>query len=193
MKLLSDQVSETEIAIILRELNRVLANEVAGDVVELGCYIGTTSVFLARALANTHRQLYLYDSFEGLPEKSGADSSPAGAQFKTGELLAAKKRLIQNVKKANVPMPKIKKAWFNDLAASDLPELVAFAFLDGDYYQSILDSLKLVWPRLVPGATVVIDDYASEALPGVASAVNQWLTAHPAKLTVEQSLAILRT
>lgn len=192
MKLLSDQVSEAEIAIILRELNRVLANNVAGDVVELGCYVGTASVHLASALAGSDRKLYLYDSFEGLPKKTSEDASPAGEQFQPGELLATKKQLVQNLKKANVPMPRIKKAWFGKLAPSDLPSEIAFAFLDGDYYQSILDSLKLVWPKLAPGAVIIIDDYASEALPGVANAVDPWLAAHPATLAVEQSLAILR-
>ena len=55
-----------------------------------------------------------------------------------------------------------------------------------------MDSLRLVWPRLTPGARVVVDDYASEALPGAARAVDEWLRQHPARLQVEQSLAILR-
>lgn len=45
MKLLSDQVSESEIKVILRELSKTRA--VLGDVVEFGCYVGTTSVFIA--------------------------------------------------------------------------------------------------------------------------------------------------
>lgn len=192
MKLLSDQVSQAEVDIILRELRQVLDSKVPGDVVELGCYVGTTSVFLAREIAGTERKLYCYDSFEGLPAKSAQDSSPAGEQFKTGELLATKKEFIKNMKHAGVAMPQVKKAWFSDLTPADLPGQIAFAFLDGDYYESIRDSLKLVWPKLAPGATVVVDDYANEALPGAGRAIDEWLQAHPAKLQVEQSLAILR-
>ena len=47
MKLLSDQIDERELNIILRELERVLSQAVAGDVVEFGCYVGTTSVPMA--------------------------------------------------------------------------------------------------------------------------------------------------
>jgi O-methyltransferase len=193
MNLLSDQVDEREVRVVLRELETVLGREVPGNVVEFGCYVGTTSVFLAGRLKATGRKLYLYDSFEGLPPKTGEDESPAGMQFKTGELLATKKQLIKNLKQANVPMPVIKKGWFSALTEADVPERIAFAFLDGDYYHSVRDPLRLIWPRLAPGAIIMVDDYANEALPGAARAVDEWLRSHPAHLAVEHSLAIIHT
>ena len=192
MKLLSDQVDEREVRVVLRELERVLAAQVSGDVTEFGCYVGTTSVHLAERLKDTGRTLWLYDSFEGLPPKTSEDSSPAGQQFVTGELLATKKQLITNLKQARVPMPKITKGWFSDLTDSQVPPQVAFAFLDGDYYHSVKDPLKLIWPRLSPGSIVVVDDYANEALPGAARAVDEWLQGHQATIKVEHSLAILQ-
>lgn len=191
--LLSDQVDEREIQVILRELEVVLKNDIPGDVVELGCYVGTTSVFLASRLKTTDRKLYLYDSFEGLPPKANEDESPAGMQFKTGELLATKKQLVRNLKQANVPMPVIKKGWFSELTAADVPPRIAFAFLDGDYYHSVWDSLTLISKFLAPGATIIVDDYANEALPGAAKAVDAWLKTNPGRLVVEHSLAIIHT
>lgn len=191
MKLLSDQVSEREVEIVLRELART--HDVSGDAVEFGCYVGTTSVHLARELQGSGKQLFLYDSFEGLPEKRSEDISPVGEQFKAGELHATKKELIRNLKQANVPMPNITKGWFSDVEPSQVPQQISFAFLDGDYYDSVLDPLKLIWSRLSPGAVVVVDDYANEALPGAAKAVDDWLKTHHAHLSVEASLAILRT
>lgn len=191
MKLLSDQVSEREVQIILRELTR--SGQVTGDVVEFGCYVGTTSVHLAAALRGSDMQLWLYDSFEGLPEKRAEDNSPAGEQFKAGELHATKKQLIKNLKQANVLMPRIKKGWFSDLTPDDVPNEISFAYLDGDYYDSVLDPLKLIWPRLSPGAIVVVDDYANEALPGAAKAVDMWRAGHPVReFRVEASLAIMK-
>lgn len=191
--LLSDQVDEREIRVVLRELEKVIGGDVSGDAVEFGCYVGTTSVFLADRLKNTGRQLYLYDSFEGLPPKSSEDESPAGLQFKTGELLATKKQLIKNLKQRGVPMPVIKKGWFSELTKADVPGLIAFAFLDGDYYHSVRDPLKLIWPFLAPGAIIVVDDYANEALPGAARAVDEWLLSHSGELRVEHSLGIIHT
>lgn len=190
-KLLSDQVTKAEIDVILRELEKVLSAGIVGDVTEFGCYVGTTSVYVASRLQRTNKQLYLYDSFAGLPPKTTQDISPAGEQFKEGELFATKKQLIINLKKANVPMPKIKKGWFSELSNEDVPAAISFAFLDGDYYDSVLDPLKLIWDKLSPGAIIVVDDYANEALPGAAKAVDEWLKSHTATLRVQSSLAIL--
>lgn len=193
MKLLSDQIDERELQIILRELRTVVTAQVPGDVVEFGCYVGTTSVPMAQLLQTTEKTLHVYDSFEGLPEKTAEDKSPAGEQFKAGELSASKKKFIKNFKQAGLPLPVITKGWFSDVTPEQVPREIAFAFLDGDYYRSVLDPLKLVWPRLAPGAVVIIDDYANEALPGAAKATDEWLLTHPAQLRVEHSLAIIKT
>jgi O-methyltransferase len=148
---------------------------------------------MGHILANTARTLYVYDSFEGLPQKSSQDESPTGLQFIEGELSATKKQLIKNFKQAGVPLPVITKGWFSDIPPQQVPSQIAFAFLDGDYYHSVLDPLKLIWDNLAPGAVVIVDDYANEALPGAAKATDEWLRTHPAKLRVEHSLAIIQT
>ena len=193
MNLLSDQVDKKEIEVIVRELKRVIDNGIKGDIVEFGCYVGTTSVYLAKNLMadGDKKRLFVYDSFQGLPEKTREDTSPLGESFKPGELFVAKKQFIKNMVQAKVTMPQIKKAWFSDLTEADVPKKIAFAFLDGDYYASIADPLKLISSRLQPGATVIIDDYGNDALPGASKAVNEWLVTHAATKKIEQSLAIL--
>ncbi len=189
--LLSDQVDKRELMTVLRECQQVIAAGVEGDVVEFGCYVGTTSVYLAKLL-NASKKLYLYDSFEGLPQKLTQDESPVGLQFKAGELRTSKKVLIHNLKRYGVTMPIIKKSWFSDLSEADIPDKIAFAFLDGDYYESILTPLRLIEDRLSPGATIVIDDYVNESLPGAARAVNEWTRQKGYTIRVEASLGIVR-
>jgi O-methyltransferase len=190
--LLSDQVDTKEIEIVIRELNRVIKKNISGHAVEFGCYLGTTSVYIAEILMAAHdREFYVYDSFIGLPEKTKEDISPLGDNFKSGELVASKKQFIKNMVQTGVPVPHIKKAWFRDLVQSDLPNKVAFAFLDGDYYASIVDPLKLLEVCLVSGSTIVVDDYSNAALPGVTKAVDEWLSKHRAVMKVERSLAII--
>jgi O-methyltransferase len=99
---------------------------------------------------------------------------------------------VRNFKHANLKLPIIHKAWFDDLTASDIPDSIAFAFLDGDYYASIMTSLRLITPHLSPGACIVVDDYQSSALPGARKAVDEWARAHTYSCRSEQSLAILR-
>lgn len=191
--IISDQITKSELQVILRECDQVLRHDVAGDIVELGCYAGTTSLYLQRLIQQTgrSRQLYVYDSFEGLPSKVKEDLSPAGEQFRAGELAVGKTALIRNFKHAGLPLPRIKKAWFSELTSDDIPARIAFAFLDGDFYESILDSLTLVWPKLTEGAVVVVDDYQTEALPGVRKALDVWARDHQFTLRVEASLAII--
>ena len=189
--IVSDQVDRTELRVILRELQKVLAAGAPGDVVELGCYVGTTSLFLQRLLTDTGKTLHVYDSFAGLPPKAQQDVSPAGEQFKQGELTASKAQLIKYFKQAGLPLPVIHKAWFEQLTRADTPDVICFAFSDGDFYTSILASLKVVWPKLAPGAIVIVDDYHTEALPGVRQALKEWSKDHSFTVRTEASLAII--
>ena len=196
MKLLSDQVSEEEIKIILRELDKT--ENIAGSVVEFGCYVGTTSVFLGKKIQDWNKKqklqkdLYLYDSFEGLPEKNAKDISPIGVDFKKGELATTKTTLIKNLKKNGIHCAYIKKGWFSDLKDKDVPETISFAYLDGDYYDSIFDPLNLIWAKISDGGIVVVDDYSNEALPGAAIAVKEFFKNKKVRIKNEKSLAIIQ-
>jgi O-methyltransferase len=176
--LVSDQVNTDQVRVILNELETVL-NRADGAVVEFGCYIGTTSLFIRRVLdAHTDsRQFHVYDSFEGLPPKTAKDESSAGNQFQAGELAVSKKQFMVIFQKAGLRTPFVHKGWFSELTSADVPSQIAFAFLDGDFYESIRDSLKLVLPHMQQGGTIVVDDYAREALPGAAKAVHECIPA----------------
>ena len=172
MSFKNDQVSERETRIII-ELARGRLN-VDGDYVEMGCYKGDTSLVLAEVLRNTSKRLWIYDSFEGLPKKGEEDESVLGENFKGGELYVTKREVKERFLRAGLRVPIIKKAWFCDLTSHDLPEKIAFAFLDGDFYESISDSLKLVMPKMSPGGILVVHDFTNPALPGVKRAVDEW-------------------
>lgn len=58
------------------------------------------------------KQLWLYDSFEGLPDKTKEDNSESGELFVGGALRASKARLQRNFHKADLHLPEIKKLGF---------------------------------------------------------------------------------
>lgn len=192
--LVSDQVEPRELSVVLNELTRTLTS-IDGAVVEFGCYRGTTSLYIRRVLdaLSPQRAFHVYDSFEGLPVKASQDSSPVGEQFVAGELSVSKKDFIGEFKKARLGLPTIHKGWFSDLTDADVPAPIAFAFLDGDYYDSIRQSLMLIETKLAPGAAIVIDDYANEALPGAARAVDEWIRPRGLKIQTIASLAVIHT
>ena len=168
----NDQVTEKETERILELAREALF--VPGDFVEMGCYKGDTSLMLAEVLKKSEKKLWIYDSFEGLPEKSVEDESVLGENFKGGELFVTKREVKERFLRAGLKLPIIKKAWFRDLTPDDLPEKIAFSFLDGDFYESISDSLKLMTLKMSPGGILVVHDYTNPALPGVKKAVDEW-------------------
>lgn len=187
------QIPTRELAVILGELKSAL--DLPGDVVEFGCYAGNTSIELAKLMQDSSdKWLWLYDSFEGLPPKTAEDNSTLGWRFQAGELKISPISVSAKFKKFKLPEPVIKKAWFDDLdPASDLPDQICFALLDGDFYKSIQTSLDLVSPKLTSGATVIVHDYRNPALPGSAKAVNEFISSHPEyQMRLSGTLAILR-
>ncbi len=141
--------------------------------------------------AGTPREFHAYDSFEGLPPKSREDQSAAGVDFTAGELAISKKQFLKEFHKAGLQPPITHKGWFNELSDKDIPEEIAFAFLDGDFYGSIRDSLQLVWPRLHEQGVILIHDYKRETLPGVEKAVHEFLQDKPHRLRYEHNIAIV--
>lgn len=192
------QVSKNETEVLLSILEKCLENE--GDIVEFGCYRGDTSVLFERLVEkynrekSTEKRLWIYDSFEGLPAKTCEDLSAAGDQFKTGELLVTKREVIEKFKKTGLKIPKIKKGFFEKLnPEEDVPKRIAFAFLDGDLYQSIKTSLKLIENRVEKEGIIVVHDYNNPELPGSSKAVDEWLREHPEKtLETRETLAIIK-
>ena len=186
------QVADSETSEILKIARESLA--LPGDFVELGCYEGDTSLLLAELLreAGSDKKLWLYDSFEGLPAKTAEDESAAGENFKEGVLAVSKREVKLRFLRAGLPVPIIKKAWFADLTAADLPETIALAFLDGDLYQSIKESLLLVEDKMAKDGVIVVHDYNNPELPGVTKAVDEWISKNPHQLVQKDSLAIIK-
>ena len=176
--IISDQITREGLGVVWRELESALRSEVPGHIVEFGCYAGTTSLFIRRLLdryqQSGEREFHVYDSFEGLPPKTVHDSNAAGVDFEAGKLFVTRREFAQAFRAANLQVPIVHKGWFDQLSEQDVPEPIAFAFLDGDFYDSIIDSLRLVWPRLSERGVILIDDYQRETLPGVARAVEDF-------------------
>lgn len=185
----NDQVSLEETNKILELAKSRLAS--SGDFVELGCYKGDTSLMLAEILKGSDHILYIYDSFEGLPEKSKNDESTLGENFRGGELYVTKREVKERFLRAGLSVPVIKKAWFNELTNADLPERIGFAFLDGDFYESIRDSLRLVEDKMENDGVIIVHDYTNPALPGVKKAVDEWLINKQLKTRTFKSMIII--
>jgi O-methyltransferase len=148
-------------------------NNIDGDVVELGCFVGESSKYLMKTLIETKsdKKLYVYDSFEGLPDLSKWEINTG---WKPRTLVTNEDVLTSNFINNNLPTPIITKGWFCDIPENRLPEKISFAFLDGDFYDSIYDSLVKVYDRVVDGGYIFFHDYKRNDLPGVEAAIKDF-------------------
>jgi len=131
----------------------------AGCFVEVGVYKGGTAYHLNQLATAQSRSLYLYDTFEGIPYTN----TGMGDRHKIGDFNDTSYEEV----KAAIPEAIITKGIF-PASMLQMPP-VAFAHIDCDQYQAIIDSVLSLVPLMVSGGIFLFDDYA--CLEGATRAV----------------------
>ena len=175
--LVSQMMSKRQIYGVIYHLNEVLKKDIEGDIVELGCFRGTTSIFIRKWLdkCNSSKTYHVYDSWEGLPEKLEVDIGLDKKQLYEGDCKTSKESFIYQMNIRNLSLPEIHSGWFKDIPDDEYPDKICFAFLDGDFYSSIMDSLNKIYHKMVKGGIIIIDDCGWDVLPGCKKAVEDFL------------------
>ena len=137
---------------------------VPGAVAELGVYKG----FFARCinLLLPHRKLYLFDSFSGFPQEDCVIEAFQAAHQNTA---------IDKVL-AIMPHPEqitVKPGFFPD-SLEGLEDRFCLVSLDVDFSRTTLEGLRYFWPRMEKGGYLMLHDWGSPKLPGVAQALAQF-------------------
>ena len=164
--------------------NLVNTLDLPGAVVELGCNVGMTTTFMQRLLnaVESDKDIHVYESFKGLPEKTEGDGETASV---AGESTVSKQDFINTVKLAGLKLPVINEGWFREIPDEQYPDKICFAFFDGDFYSSITDSFEKVYHKMVPGGIILVHDYAWQNYPGVQKACEDFLKDKPERMTQE--------
>ncbi|WP_240772881.1 TylF/MycF family methyltransferase [Phragmitibacter flavus] len=161
----------------------VIVKGVPGDVIETGVWRGGATILMRavlKAWGVTDRKVWVADSFEGLPapdeEKYPADR---GDRFHTFEQLKVSLEQVQaNFRSYDLLDDQVKflKGWFSETLPHAPIERLAVMRLDGDMYESTMDALVSLYPKLSVGGYVIIDDY--EAVPACKQAVHDYRAKH---------------
>lgn len=148
-----------------------------GAFVECGVWKGGCTAIMAfiAERAKSNRKVWLFDSFEGLPEPTDKDGLLA-KKF-VGECLA----LLEDVKeifsklKINNENIIIKKGWFQDTLPEAKSKIgpIAILRLDGDWYESTKSCLDNLYDNVICEGYIVIDDYGH--WEGCRKAVDEFL------------------
>ena len=164
-------------------LTNTIANNVAGDVIELGCFTGQCAMLFQKIIQenNADKQLHLYDNFESKFTISGSVEAI----------------LKQNFIDAQLALPVIHKGYFSDTIPGELPESISFVHVDcglggspEEHKKILLYCLQFVYPRMSEGAICVLMDYHEKSTanaginhnPGVNMATDEFFADLPEKI-----------
>jgi hypothetical protein len=152
---------------------------VPGAFVECGVWRGGSVLAMLLTLQDegaAERDVYLYDTFEGMTEPTEEDVSllekPALETWRSAEekgeqawgwLLGDfdESAVRETVLSSGYPGSRVHfvRGPVEETIPATVPEQIALLRLDTDWYESTRHELEHLYPRLVPGGVVIIDDY----------------------------------
>jgi hypothetical protein len=146
-----------------------------GDLVEAGVFHGGTTVLLARVLHNlsSHSLLWAADSFQGLPRAQSQDrgncSAPTDAlprrscgRGRLGNFRSPRSTVEGALRRESLSHHvRIVPGWFHETLPPHGMHSVAFLRLDGDTFNGTYESLARLYPLVVKGGVVYVDDAGS--------------------------------
>jgi O-methyltransferase len=172
----------TQLYKLVRELD---ASGVQGDFVECGVYRGGSAALLGMALNSSPlaRELWLFDSFQGLPAADTIDGPSAATLGR--KLVSNSEDVRRLLDKCGVPVGKshIFPGWFNETLSSAPIRRVALLHLDADWYASTKQCLEHFYDLISLGGVIVLDDYAE--WPGCKAALDEFAAKRSLNIKLE--------
>ena len=157
---------------LLEAVDYVLAHNIPGGFVECGVYRGG-SVIAVRKRA-PQMVCWLYDTFTGMTEPTEVDVSRKGGSAiqkwrrikgaNQGWMSISVDEVVQNLRDNGCHDERYLRFIVGDVCETlrdpaNLPEQIAVLRLDTDWYESTKVELEVLWPRLVPGGVLIVDDF----------------------------------
>lgn len=179
----------------LSAVKYVVNNSIEGDIVECGVWRGGNSMVIAKTLNDlneTNRNIFLFDTFEGMTLPSSMDIDNSG-QTAQSQLDHANREEGNNIW-CKASIDDVRTNLFStgypknlihfvkgDVAETlennfNIPNKISLLRLDTDWYESTKMELEVLFPRLVKGGVCLIDDYGH--WQGARKAVDEYLAQH---------------
>lgn len=154
----------------------ISSHHIGGDIVECGVWRGGSAMICAYTLQKMHdvkRTLYLYDTYSGMAEPDSRDRTVEGdspareiwQRYRDGDRSSWCYASLTDVKKNlfRTKYPKNRLRFIEGKVEvtipKHIPSRIAILRLDTDWYTSTHHELVHLYPRLVPGGIIIIDDY----------------------------------
>jgi len=150
--------SKDKLRSLIKLGNYINSQKIPGDLVECGTCKGGSAAVISRYLGKD-RHLWLYDSFEGMPETSNKDGEKAKEYV--GKGVASEEDVCEVLKLVgtNLDQVTIKKGFFHHSFTEKTPEKIAFLHCDADWYESVILVLRTFYHLIPDGGVIVLDDF----------------------------------
>lgn len=144
-----------------------IEKELLGSFVEAGTAYGAHGVIMAETARLADKQVFLFDSFEGIPEYTKEDieftesygASGGDVRKSSGITVCRLKDVKETMQRyGSIENVTFVKGWFADTLPK-FNEHIAVLRLDCDIYHSYADCFKYLLPLVVDGGYLIIDDY----------------------------------
>ncbi|HKR26200.1 MAG TPA: TylF/MycF/NovP-related O-methyltransferase [Acidobacteriaceae bacterium] len=141
-----------------------------GEFWECGVYKGGTARMFAELLSAQaeSRTLHLFDTFAGMPETDHAHDLHRMGDFADTSLESVRSFV------GNRERTECHPGFIPDTFTGMERSAIALAHVDVDIYRSVKDCCDFIYPRLVPGGTMIFDDYGFPTCPGAREAVDEF-------------------
>ena len=157
----------------------VLDHDVPGDLLEAGVWRGGASIFMRavlRAYGAADRRVWVADSFQGLPPPD-PKRFPADAEDRLSsrpQLAVSLDEVKANFQRYGMLDERVSflPGFFQDSLPAAPIERLAVLRIDADMYQSTIEVLQTLYPKVSSGGYVIIDDYG--AMASCRAAVNDF-------------------
>jgi O-methyltransferase len=163
-----------------RCVEAVLAEDIPGDLVECGVWRGGACILMRAVLAvygDQERSVWVADSFQGVPPPD-PKRYPADSGLRldlVADILAVPESAVRdNFRRYGLLDERVRflPGWFKDTLPGAPIDRIALLRLDGDLYESTVQALDALYPKLSPGGFCVIDDY--HPIPACRQAVTDY-------------------
>lgn len=154
----------------------VVKQGIAGSAVECGVARGGSGAVIAAAMsqADARRQVFLFDTFEGLPAPTCGDPDYERAVQFTGKCRGELEEVQSLFHRLRLGNCQLIKGMFQDTLTKTDTGKISLLHIDGDWYESTRVCLENLWDRIADHGIVQIDDYGE--WQGCKKAVDEFLS-----------------
>ncbi|MFC2162844.1 TylF/MycF/NovP-related O-methyltransferase [Candidatus Altiarchaeota archaeon] len=139
--------------------------KIGGAVAEVGVFMGASAKIICEAKGD--RVLYLFDTFDGLPDMRDRERK----QFKYSDFTSSYDFVVKYLE--GYDNVETIKGFFPGSGGAVSGEKFSIVHLDVDIYESTMDSLIFFYDKMSKGGIILIHDYYR--LTGVKEAVDEFM------------------